>query len=53
MPERRGKRGLGNEIQQASKAKQATSLTKQDSGTIKDVERINYYGIRTIKLNKK
>ena len=29
--------------QQAASAKlQATSLTKQDSGTIKDVERINY-----------
>tara|TARA_Y100000052_G_scaffold1897_1_gene1553 strand:- start:200 stop:418 length:219 start_codon:yes stop_codon:yes gene_type:complete len=32
---------------QATSAKlQATSLTKQDSGTIKDVERINYYGKR-------
>jgi hypothetical protein len=32
---------------QAASAKlQATSLTKQDSGTIKDVERINYYGKR-------
>jgi hypothetical protein len=30
---------------------QASSLTKQDSGIIKDVERINYYGINN-QINK-
>ena len=38
-------------LQAASRKQQAASLTSQDSGIIKDVERINYYGINN-QINK-